>query len=214
MIGLSEEERDKIQAQMRIKNNDEMVKDIKKGGVYHGISISSTIENDSLRNDIREILKEELKVILGETTSLIEPHEEQEAKDFIEKHLGFPAPKSCLFWMHVKIHYDEKDVHYAKDDNGNQILKPDGSPLCIYLPEKAKTDEKYTSTTALVVSQGPACYKGERFKYSGRSCKVGDWIVIPPNEGYYTVYRGIPMRIITDDKCLGVVEDPSYVTRT
>lgn len=146
--------------------------------------------------------------------SFIEPHEEQEAKEFIKKHLGFEPPRATGFWMCVKIYYDKKDIHWAKDKDGKSILSPDGSPVGIFIPETANPHEKYKSCTALVVSQGPDVYQGERFEKSGPWCKVGDWIAIPPNEGYYVVYRDTPMRVIPDDKCLFIVEDPSYVTRT
>lgn len=167
--------------------------------------------------EVSKALKENMRSVFGDyssSLSCIEPHEEQEAKDFVEKNLGFPAPRASGFWMYVKIHYDQKDIHEAKNDDGSPKLDPEGNPIVFYLPETANPHEKYKSCTALVVSQGPDAYKGDRFKESGPWCKVGDWIVIPPNEGFYLVYRKIPMRIIPDDKCLGVVEDPSYVTRT
>lgn len=150
---------------------------------------------------------------MSEKFSFIEPHEEQEAKDFIEKHLGFPAPR-CVGWqMAVKIYIREEDIHEAKDESGKPILGADGKPIKIYLPSSIRTGEKFISCVGLVVSQGPDCYKGERFKESGPWCKVGDWVMFPRHEGTQISYRGIPMFVINDDKVKMVVEDPTYVTR-
>jgi hypothetical protein len=44
-------------------------------------------------------------------------------------------------------------------------------------------------------------------------CKIGDWVVIPRNEGTQINYRGIPMQIIPDDRPLAIIPDPTYVTR-
>lgn len=145
--------------------------------------------------------------------SFIETHEEQEARDFIEKHLGFPPPRMAGYHMAVKIYVREEDVHQLKDEEGNPILGADGKPMYIALPGTVTAHDKWRSCTALVVSMGPEAYKGERFKESGPWCKVGDWVVIPRNEGTQVNYRGIPMQFIPDDRVLAIIEDPTYVTR-
>lgn len=147
------------------------------------------------------------------STSFVEESEEEEAKKFIEQHLGFPAPRPCGYHMYVKIHVREEDVHQIKDEKGNPILGEDGKPLYIALPDTMRANDKFRNCTALVVSQGIEAYQGERFKCSGPWCKVGDWVVIPRNEGTQVNYRGIPMQIIPDDRVLSVIEDPNYVTR-
>jgi len=145
--------------------------------------------------------------------SFIENYEEEEAKDFIRKHLGFEPPRMTGYHMAVKIYVRPEDMGELKDEEGNVILGEDGNPKKIYLPEMVTANDKFRNCTALVVSMGPDCFVGERFKNSGPWCKVGDWIVIPRNEGTQVNYRGIPMQFIPDDRVLAVVEDPTHVTR-
>ena len=145
--------------------------------------------------------------------SFIEASEEPEAKEFIEKQLGFPAPRPAGYHLYVKLYIREEDVHTIKDKDGNAILDSNGKPMYIALPETSTRNDKYRSCTALVISTGPEAHKGERFKESGPWCRVGDWAVIPRHEGIQVNYRGIPMMLIPDDRILSVIEDPSYVTR-
>lgn len=145
--------------------------------------------------------------------SFIEDTEVETANKFIEEHLGFEPPRTTGWHMAVKLYVREKDVHQIKDDEGNPILGSNGKPIYIELPESVRAHDKYRSCTALVVSQGPDCYKDERYKEAGPWCKVGDWVVIPRNEGTQINYRGIPMQIIPEDRVLAIIEDPTYVTR-
>jgi co-chaperonin GroES (HSP10) len=139
------------------------------------------------------------------TTSYIEPHEEQEAKDLVTKHLGFEPPKAAGYNLAVKIYIRPEEVSTVIDNQGVERK--------IYLTESSRAEDKYKSITALVISMGPECYKGERFEHSGPWCQVGDWVVIPRHEGTQIVYRDIPMHIIPDDRILMVVDDPAVVRR-
>ncbi len=107
----------------------------------------------------------------------------------------------------------DEDVGQLKDDKGNLIIDATGRPVSIIIPESVRANDKYSSCVGLVIAQGPEAYQGERFKKSGPWCKVGDWIIFPRNEGTQILYRRIPMHIIPDDRCLGIVSDPTYVTR-
>jgi co-chaperonin GroES (HSP10) len=115
--------------------------------------------------------------------------------------------------MAVKIYVRSKDIHQLKDKDNHPILDSNGNPTYIELPEQVTAHDKWRNCTALVVSQGIDCYKGPRFEHSGPWCRVGDWVVIPRNEGTQINYRGVPMQIIPDDRVLAIVSDPSYVTR-
>lgn len=145
--------------------------------------------------------------------SFIDPQEEQEAKSIIAKHLGFEPPRMAGYHMAVKIYIRAEDVHVMTDETGEPIIGDDGKAKYIALPDMVTAHDKFRNCTALVVSMGPDCYTGDRFKDSGPWCKVGDWVVIPRNEGTQVNYRGIPMQFIPDDRVLAIVEDPSYVTR-
>lgn len=144
--------------------------------------------------------------------SYLEAYEEEEAKKLIEEHLGFEPPRAAGWIMTVKVYVRPEDVHQLKNDDGSPVVGPDGKPMFIALPEHVRADDKWSSQVALVISQGPLCYKGERFKESGPWCRVGDWVRIPRNEGMPFVYKGIPMKDILDDSVKGIIEDPTYVT--
>jgi len=135
--------------------------------------------------------------------SYIEDYEESEAKRLVEASLGFEAPRVTGYHMAVKI--------YVRPDEIAEFTKSDGTTGKLYLPQTATVHDKYTNCTALVLSQGDGCYKGERFIKPW--CKVGDWIVIPRNEGTQVNFRGLPVQFIADDRCLCVIQDPTWVTR-
>jgi co-chaperonin GroES (HSP10) len=137
--------------------------------------------------------------------SYIEDSEVIQAKQIIEEQLGFPVPRVCGYHMAVKI--------FVRPEETKEILGDDGISRKIYLPHTVTVHDKYRSCTALVLSMGSEAYKGDRFKDSGPWCKVGDWVVIPRNEGVQINYREVPMQIIPDDRVLCIVEDPSHVTR-
>lgn len=136
-------------------------------------------------------------------TSYIEDYEEEEAKRLIEESLGFERPRITGYHMAVKIYVRPEDIY--------EFTKEDGSKGKFYLPSSATAHDKWTNCVGLVLSQGSDCYQKSRFTHAW--CKVGDWIIIPRNEGTQLNYRGIPMQILPDDRCLGVVSDPTWVTR-
>jgi hypothetical protein len=145
--------------------------------------------------------------------SFIEDNEIEEAKSFIDKHLGFPAPRVAGYHLAVKIYVRPNEMGIIKDENGNPILGEDGKPKRFYIPEVVTANDKWRSCVGLVLSMGPEAYKGDRYKESGAWCRIGDWIAFPRNEGTQINYRGIPMQIIPDDRVLLIAEDPEHVKR-
>jgi co-chaperonin GroES (HSP10) len=143
---------------------------------------------------------------LPDELSFIEKHEEKEAQELIKKHLGFEPPRMTGYHMAVKI--------YVRPEELSEITTGKGEKKKLYLPEKVRAEDKWRNCTALVVSQGPDCYKTGRFLDNPTPwCRVGDWVVIPRNEGTQVNYRGVPMQFIPDDRVLAIIEDPTYVTR-
>jgi co-chaperonin GroES (HSP10) len=145
--------------------------------------------------------------------SYIEEFEVKEAYDLIVQHLGFEPPRPAGYHLVVKIYVREEDVCKLKDDEGNDILDENGKPKYIALPSSVTTEDKYRNCTALVLAVGPDAYKGKRFENSGSWCRIGDWVIIPRNEGTQINYRGIPMQIIPDDRILAIIQDPAFATR-
>lgn len=139
------------------------------------------------------------------TTSFIEPHEEQEAQDFIRAQLGYEPPKPCGYYMLVKLYIREEEIKTITDETGKEIK--------LYLPDTARHEDRYRSVCALVLALGPECYKGDRFKEGGPWCKPGDWVVIPRNEGTQIIYNEHVVHLIPDDRILMVIPDPAIVRR-
>ena len=71
----------------------------------------------------------------------------------------------------------------------------------------------FGTSRRIVLALGPDCYKGERFQHSGPWCKVGDWVIIPRNEGTQFLYNEIPVHLLPDDRILTVIPDPTVVRR-
>lgn len=139
------------------------------------------------------------------STSFIEQHEEEDAKKFIKEQLGYEPPKPCGYYMLVKLYIREEEIKTIVDEHGKEIK--------LYLPDTARHEDRYRSVCALVLAMGPDCYKGERFRETGPWCKVGDWVVIPRNEGTQIVYNEHPVHLIPDDRILMVIPEPAVVRK-
>lgn len=134
----------------------------------------------------------------------VQDYEEEEATRQIEEHLGFPLPKILGYHLLVKI--------YIRSDELSTFINSEGKESTIYAPKSATANDQYRNMTVLVLAKGKSCFKDESFG-DEEWCRVGDWLVIPRNEGTQFVYRGVPMQCIRDNKMFMVVDDPSYVTR-
>jgi co-chaperonin GroES (HSP10) len=135
--------------------------------------------------------------------SFINEDEEEAAKKYVEEQLGFPRPR-VFGWQMIVMLYTREDKRY---------INAKGEETLLVVPDTVGIEDRFRSCTALVVSMGQGCYKGEKFKDYGPTCKVGDWITFPRHEGTRVMYRGKTMFYLYDDKVMGPVEDPSHVTR-
>jgi len=170
-------------------------------------------ENDELRKRLEDI-EATISNRKDNQCSLIETEEEARAKAVVRATLGFEPPRVSGFHMIVKVYTRDEDLVKLFNDDGSPIMDPlTGKQKCLIAAETTRSEDKYRNCTGLVVAQGFDCYKGARFRLSGPWCKVGDFIVFPRNEGTQVMYRGLPMQYLPDDRCLGTVDDPSYVTR-
>lgn len=135
----------------------------------------------------------------------------EQRQEAVDKHLGFEPMIATGYFMAVKLYIRPEQFHVMKDENGNPIMGEDGKAKAIILPDTVTKNDQFRKCAALVVAMGQEVYKGERYERSGAWCKLGDWIVIPRNEGSQFKYRGVPMQLLPDDRCMAVVEDPTYV---
>jgi len=138
-------------------------------------------------------------------TSLIEDHEEQEAKDLIAEQLGFEPSTPFSRKIAVKIYVRPDEITITKNGDGKEIS--------IYLPPTFNAHDKFRNCTALVINVAKDCYKDKKYQESGPYCKVGDWLMIPRNVGTQVNYRGMPVQLIPEDAIYMVIEDPEHVER-
>lgn len=143
------------------------------------------------------------KLAKPSTVSLIEPHEEAEAKALIDAQFteltGKPMdmrPAGFYVALKVWVSPESKDLG-------------DGKKL--FFADSTRDEQKYTSAVGLVCAVGPDAYKGDRFERSGPWCKVGDWVIFPRYEGNAMAYRGVGMILIPDDRIIAVIDDPAEI---
>lgn len=141
------------------------------------------------------------------------PHEAAQAKALIDARFiemtGKPfGYRVTGYLIAVKI--------YVRPDEIKEIKRTDGSVGKLYISQQSQSEDKFSSVAALVVGIGPQAYKGknvdgsERFP-EGPWCAVCDWVCIPRYESHMFSYRGVAMATLTDDKIMGVIEDPTDV---
>lgn len=148
------------------------------------------------------------------TLPYVEEHEEPEAralidKQFIEltgKKLGY---RPAGYFIACKI--------YVSPDEMMEIDMPDGSKKTLYTAPVTQQQDVLKNVAALVCAVGPEAYKGfnpdgtKRFPH-GPWCRVADWVCIPRSSSFLFQYRGVAMAVLSDDKILGVIEDPRDVS--
>lgn len=134
--------------------------------------------------------------------SYILPEEVEEAKVMISELLGFPPPPQPGNLMAVKIFVRDEDI---------VVTTIEGKKVSICIPAEVSIRDAFRSCVALVLSQGPDCYKSKRYEKTGPWCRVGDWICMPRNEGTQECYRNIPIQIIEEDKLYFPLESPQHV---
>jgi hypothetical protein len=157
-------------------------------------------------------------------TSYIEDHEDSEAIEYIEKILGFKVPEVNGTEMAVKI--------YIRPEEIVPFVDKDGKRKALVLPSEAIANDPYRNCAALVLALGENSYKSSKFienivirtirKFfpnllkppSKRPyCKVGDWIMIPRNEGPQVKYKGVPITYLNCEKIYAVIQDPQHIDR-
>lgn len=156
------------------------------------------------------------KLRAREDTSYIEPHEEEEAQRLIDEEFTKLTGKPCSmrptgYLLAVKI--------YVSPDEMKVIKRDDGTEVTLWTPKLTQDQDKYRSTSALVVAMGQDCYQGTNPdgtpRYRKPWCKVGDWVVVPRYECYQVTYKNsVAMGILPDDRILCVIEDPTDVAAT
>lgn len=126
---------------------------------------------------------------------------EEEVKKELTEWLGFEPPRVCGIRIIIALFIP------------NNAINSSGDVTNIVLSDSSKDLESHLSVSGRVIAVGPDAYIGKCFDNSGAYCKLGDYVAFDGREGTRLKYRGVPIRIVEDHKCLLPLEDPSYVTR-
>lgn len=129
--------------------------------------------------------------------SYIEDHEIEEAKDLIKELCDIPLPELDGTTIAVKL--------YIRPEEIKAIKRADGTIGKIYLPESITVHDKYRNCTALVISLGAAC-KDAPFR-------VGDWLLIPRNEGVQFSWYGHVLHFIESNRIYGAIRSPDIIAK-
>lgn len=129
--------------------------------------------------------------------SYIEEHEAEEAIACIQSELDFPLPQLDGDQIAVKIFIRPEDICSG--------VREDGTEYKIFLPETIRCEDKYKNFCALVVAIGAAC---QNCNY-----RVGDFLVIPRNEGTQLSYHGMVLQFIPSQKIYSIIRSPTLMTK-
>lgn len=83
----------------------------------------------------------------------------------------------------------------------------------ILLPQTMHEDQQYKACVGLVVKQAKAAYLDPRYELTGKWCEIGDWVVFPRHAGTQVNYRALPLMLLQEDSVIGVVDNPSDISR-
>lgn len=83
----------------------------------------------------------------------------------------------------------------------------------IFLPDKAKDEDKWQGIVGLVVGKGPKAYQDDEVtKFDGETVEVGDWVWFRPAEGTLCVVNKVLCRVFGSERgIIAKIPNPDYV---
>ena len=132
----------------------------------------------------------------------------EEARKTIIGELGFLPDEDIISSAGPRI-----IVKLYMGDDDNFIIKRDGTKSSLLKPTTRENHDLFTTCVGLVVAMNRCCYQDERFRLSGPYCRLGEWAIIPRNEGVLMYLKGEPVHIFYDDRVVGTVKDPKNIRR-
>jgi co-chaperonin GroES (HSP10) len=98
----------------------------------------------------------------------------------------------------------------------NEITLSDGKKF--YLPQKTVDEDRYQSKVGLIVAIGPGAFVEDEGKwFNGMKCKVGDWIMYRPSDGWSVDIYGadgktkVPCRMLDDTSVRAILTNPGRI---
>lgn len=99
----------------------------------------------------------------------------------------------------------------------NQVLvavytRPEKTKGGIFLPDKAKDEDRYQSKVGLILKMGPSAFVDESQNwFKGVTIKENDWIIFRPSDGWQMNVNGVPCRMLDDTVVRGRLPDPDMI---
>lgn len=99
----------------------------------------------------------------------------------------------------------------------NQVLvavymRPEKTKGGIFLPEKAKEEDRYQSKVGLILKMGPSAFVDETQSwFKGVSINEHDWIIFRPSDGWQMNVNGVACRMLDDTVVRGRIPDPDMI---
>jgi len=128
--------------------------------------------------------------------SYITPEERDQARRYVEEHLGFSVPPLKGKDIAVKLWVREEDVILG--------VNPEGKEIRLSIPQTVRCDEQLHGCVGLVVGRGEECRED--------GIQVGDFVLMPRYEGTACQIKGVPLRVISSEQLYGVIQDPACIT--
>ena len=82
----------------------------------------------------------------------------------------------------------------------------------IFLPDKAKDEDKYQSKVGLILKVGPSAFVDDAQNwFKGVTVQEHDWIIFRPSDGWQMLVNGVSCRMLDDTVVRGRVPDPDMI---
>lgn len=102
---------------------------------------------------------------------------------------------------------------FIRPEEMKTIQVEGGGTQTLYLPDTVRAEDKYQSCVGLVVSLGPQAFQDKDGNPRGSLYRVGDWVVFPRTDIIRIDFRGIALGVMTEDRAVLVVTDPTDWTQ-
>lgn len=99
---------------------------------------------------------------------------------------------------------------YVRPEELKEITNDSGEKVKIYLPDSVRSEDRYQSCTGVVVGLGPQAFKDKDGNPRGSQYRLCDWILFPRTDIIRVDFCGVPLGIMTDDRAIAVVTDPTH----
>jgi hypothetical protein len=129
-------------------------------------------------------------------SSSITPEEREQARRYVEEHLGFSVPPLKGRDIAVKLWVRKEDIVLG--------VNPEGQEIRLSVPQTMGCDAPLHGCVGLVVGLGQDCPED--------GIQVGDFVLMPRYEGTACQIKGVPLRVISSEQLYGVIQDPACIT--